>query len=81
MHPEFAPVKFAMQPARLCIGKSKPAGGNTQAKHGDWRVARGENQKPQPKSGHSIQLSRMLREQALLGILHGQFPQSKKLCQ
>jgi len=69
MHVEFTPADFAMRTARLCIGKSKPGGEGTQRKDGDGSVEKGESKKQKRKNKHSIQLSRMLWEQALLRIL------------
>src|SRR5271157_5356966 len=79
MHLEFTPVKFAMRPAGLCIRKSKPGSGNTWRKDGDWGVERGEGKKHNRESRHSIQLPRMLWEQALLRILHAQYCETHEL--
>jgi len=61
-----------MRTAGLCIGKSKPGSGNTRKADGDSSVEKGKNKKQKRKNEHSIQLSRMLWEQALLRILHAQ---------
>ena len=68
-----------MQPARLCIGKCKPAGKNTQTKRGDWKAEEEEGQQPRHKGEHSIQLSRMLWEQALLRTLQAQCHKNSEL--
>ena len=48
----------------LCIGKSKPGGENTQRNGGDWKADGKKGKKQKCQNGHSIQLSRMLWEQA-----------------